>query len=166
MKEQEPELNQNELEGYKSKINPVNKARLTWDKDLIFAGMTQRGYVIDFDGKVEWGCMPTESLLLSVAACMAIDTVSFLKKMRSELTGFKIDITGERNPTPPQFYKKIDMLLTIDGKDIDEKKVKKAVALSHEKYCSVYHSLRKDMEVKVDYVINNGGEKKDSSVTD
>nr|MDA8168821.1 OsmC family protein [Nitrospiraceae bacterium] len=107
--------------------------------------------------KIEWGCAPTESLLLSLAGCMAIDTVSFLQKMKGELSSFKIDIIGERNPTPPQYYKRIEMILYIAGKNITEKNVQRAVSLSHEKYCSVYHSLRKDIEVKVDYVLDITG---------
>ena len=146
------------LEGYKQKITATVKGRLDWEKELIFHGRTQTGYEIDFDAKVEWGCMPTESLLLSLAGCMAIDTVSFLQKMKGEITGFRIDITGERNPTPPQYYKRIEMVLRITGRNISEKQAKRAVALSHEKYCSVYHSLRKDLEVKVDYVLKNIGE--------
>jgi uncharacterized OsmC-like protein len=45
------------------------------------------------------------------------------------------------------------MVLHIAGKNLDAKKVDRAVALSHEKYCSVYNSLRKDMEVKVRYTL-------------
>ncbi len=142
------------LKGYKEKVAPAMKGTLTWERDLIFHGRTQRGYEVDFDAKIEWGCAPTESLLLSLAGCMAIDTVSFLQKMRGEISDFKLDIIGERNPTPPQYFTRIQMVLTITGKNITEKQVKKAVALSHEKYCSVYHSLRKDMEVNVDYVLN------------
>ncbi|KAF0184128.1 MAG: hypothetical protein FD164_454 [Nitrospirae bacterium] len=141
------------LKGYKEKINPVNKATLEWDRDLIFVGRTQQGYEIEFDANVQWGCKPTDALLLSLAGCMGIDVVMFLQKMRSQIAGFKIVITGERNPDPPQYYKKIDMVLHIGGKELDPKKVARAVALSHEKYCSVYNSLRKDMEVTVDYVL-------------
>ncbi|MDA8171246.1 MAG: OsmC family protein [Nitrospiraceae bacterium] len=153
-KKKEAELDSASLAGYKQQAAPLMKARLDWEKDLIFHGHTQRGYEIDFDAKIEWGCAPTESLLLSLAGCMAIDTVSFIKKMRGEISDFRIDITGERNPLPPQYYTRIGMVLNITGKNISEKQVKKAVALSHEKYCSVYHSLRKDMEVSVDYVLN------------
>ena len=154
-KKKEPEMEAGALEGYKKTISTITKGRLDWEKDLIFHARTQRGYEIDFDAKIEWGCMPTESLLLSLAGCMAIDTVSFIQKMRGEITDFRIEITGERNPTPPQYYKRIEMVLHITGKNISEKQAKKAVSLSHEKYCSVYHSLRKDLEVKVDYVLNN-----------
>ena len=141
------------LEGYKGKIMPVNKGSLTWDKDLIFVARTQRGYEIEFDAAAQWGCIPTESLLLSVAGCMAIDAVSFLQKMKCVISKFKMDISGERNPTPPQYYKKIDMTIHISGENITPKKMERVISLSQEKYCSVYHSLRKDLEVKVSYVI-------------
>ncbi len=141
------------LEGYKGKINPVNKATLTWDKDLIFLGRTPRGFELDFDAEAQWGCIPTESLLLSIAGCLAIDVVSFITKMKAKITKFRIDIAGERNPTPPQYYTKVDMMLTIAGENITPKKLDRAISLSQEKYCSVYHSLRKDLKVNVTYII-------------
>jgi putative redox protein len=145
------------LTGYKEKVAPITKGTLTWDKELIFVGRTQRGYEIEFDAEIQWGCAPTESLLLSLAACMGIDAVSFLQKMRANLASFRIDITGERNPTPPQYYKAIEMVLHISGERITQKQVERAVALSQEKYCSVYHSLRKDLKVSVKYILNGQG---------
>ena len=150
--EEKVELDEN-LEGYKGKINPVNKASLTWDKDLIFLGRTPRGFELDFDAEAQWGCIPTESLLLSIAGCLAIDVVSFVTKMKAKITKFKVDIVGERNPTPPQYYTKVDMVLHISGEDITPKKLDRAISLSQEKYCSVYHSLRKDLKVNVTYAI-------------
>jgi putative redox protein len=150
--EEKVELDEN-LEGYKGKINPVNKASLTWDKDLIFLGRTPRGFELDFDAEAQWGCIPTESLLLSIAGCLAIDVVSFVTKMKAKISKFKVDIAGERNPTPPQYYTKIDMVLHISGENITPKKLDRAISLSQEKYCSVYHSLRKDLKVNVTYAI-------------
>ena len=143
------------LEGYKSKIQQVNKATLTWDKDLIFVGRTNRGYEVEYDAQQQWGCSPTETLLLSVAGCMGIDMVSFLKKMKCEIKTYKMDIVGERNPTPPQYYTAIEMIISISGTGLTAKKIERAISLSHEKYCSVYHSLRKDMKVKVDYTFES-----------
>ena len=143
------------LEGYKTKVSQVNKATLTWDKDLIFVGRTNRGYEVEYDAQQQWGCSPTETLLLSVAGCMGIDMVSFLKKMKCEITSYKMDIMGERNPTPPQYYTSIDMVITMAGSGLTPKKIERAIALSQEKYCSVYHSLRKDMKVKVEYVFES-----------
>lgn len=145
------------LKGYKENIIPVNKGTLTWEKELIFTGRTQRGYEIEFDAQQQWGCSPTESLLLSLAGCLGIDMVTFLQKMRANLHGFKIEIIGERNPTPPQYYTSIEMILHISGENITPRQVEKAIALSQEKYCSVYHSLRKDLKVTTRYILNGEG---------
>ncbi|HYA27141.1 MAG TPA: OsmC family protein [Thermodesulfovibrionales bacterium] len=143
------------LEGYKGKVMQFNKGTLTWDKDLIFVGRTQRGYEIDFDAQAQWGCIPTESLLMSVAGCLAIDIVSFLQKMKAKISQFKIDISGERNPAPPQFYRSAEMVVHIAGENITSKKMERAISLSQEKYCSVYHTLRSDFRVTVRYIINS-----------
>jgi len=144
-----------DLEGYKSKISQVNKATLTWDKDLIFIGRTNRGYEVEYDAAQQWGCSPTETLLLSVAGCMAIDMVSLLRKMKCEIRSYKMDIMGERNPVPPQYYASMEMVISVAGANLTPKKIERAIALSHEEYCSVYHTLRKDMKVKVDYTFES-----------
>ncbi len=141
------------LSGYKEKILPENKGSLEWEKDLIFNARTQMGYEVEFDARMQWGCSPTETLLMSLAGCMAIDVFSFLQKMRVDISSFKIDFSGERNPDPPQYYKSIDMVINIAGKGATQKKLDRAISLSQDKYCSVYHSLRKDMEIKVSYNI-------------
>jgi len=143
------------LDAYKSQISQVNKATLTWDKDLIFVGRTNRGYEVEYDAQQQWGCSPTETLLLSVAGCMGIDMVSFLKKMKVEIKSYKMDIVGERNPTPPQYYTSIEMIIAVTGSGITAKKMERAISLSQEKYCSVYHSLRRDLKTKVEYTFEN-----------
>lgn len=120
---------------------------------LIFTGRTQEGYEIEFDGHVQWRCKPTDFLLLSLAGCMGIDMVMFLKKMKSELSHFKVDIIGERNATPPQYFKNVDQVIHIAEKNLNSKKIDRAIALSQEKYCSVYNSLRKDIDMRVKYVL-------------
>jgi len=142
------------LEGYKGKIMPVNKGVLTWERDLIFHGRTQRGEEVDYDAEFQWGCSPTETLLMSLAGCLAIDVVSFLQKMRATVTKFKIDYSGERNLTPPQYYKSMELVIHISGENITPRKMDRVISLSQEKYCSVYHSLRKDLKVTVKYVID------------
>lgn len=153
----EPEMNElhQSLDSYKSKISQVNKATLTWDRDLVFIGRTNRGYEVEYDAQQQWGCSPTETLLLSLAGCMGIDMVSFLKKMKVEIVSYKMDVIGERNPTPPQYYTSIEMIIQVTGSGLTEKKIERAISLSQEKYCSVYHSLRKDLKVKVDYTFEN-----------
>jgi putative redox protein len=142
------------LKSYKEGITPMVKATLAWERDLVFTGATPQGYEIEFDAKAEWGCKPTEALLLSLAGCMGIDVVTILTKMRIELTSFRMEIEGERNPTPPQYYKTIEIVLHITGENIDPVKVERAIALSRDKYCSVYNSLRFDLALNVRYILN------------
>jgi len=142
-----------ELKEYKKEILPVNKARLNLERDLYFIGTTQRGYEIEYDVKYEEGCSPTESFLLSIAGCLSIDVVHILRKMRCKISRYEIEAEGARNPTPPQYYKSVDMMIHISGEGITPKKIDRAIALSRDKYCSVYHSLRRDIEVNIKYEI-------------
>jgi putative redox protein len=141
------------LEGYKKNITPTVKTTLSWQRDLVFTGTTPQGYEIEFDAQAQWGCKPTESLLLSLAGCMGIDIVTILTKMRITLASFRMEIEGERNPTPPQYYKAVEIVLHIAGNNLDHKKVQRAVALSRDKYCSVFNSLRPDLTLNVRYVL-------------
>jgi putative redox protein len=154
MEENSTERLEDTLEGYKEKILEVNKGTLEWDRELIFNARTQMGYEIEYDANLQWGCAPTESLLASVAGCMAIDVFYFLKKMRADIKSFKIDYTGVRKPDPPQYYRTIDLVINVEGEGLTDKKLDRAVSLSHDKYCSVYNALRKDIEVNVSYSIN------------
>ena len=144
-----------ELQGYKAKIIPTTKATLTWSRDLVFAGRTPQGYELDFDADAQWGCRPTEALLLSLGGCMAIDIVSILKKMRMEICRFRIDLVGERNPEPPQYFRAVEMVFHMTGRDLDPRRIDRAIALSRQTYCSVYNSLRSDMDLKISYVVDD-----------
>lgn len=143
-----------ELAAYKQEILPVNKGRLALQRDLYFVGTTQRGYEVEYDVKYEEGCSPTETLLMSVAGCLSIDVVHILRKMKCEISHYEAEFEGVRNPDPPQYYRSFDIKLHLAGSGITPKKVDRAIALSRDKYCSVYHSLRKDIEVKISYKID------------
>jgi putative redox protein len=144
-----------ELQGYKARITPSTKATLTWSRDLVFAGRTPQGYELDFDADAQWGCKPTEALLLSLGGCMAIDIVSILKKMRMEIRRFQIDLAGERNPEPPQYFRTVEMVFHLTGENLDPRRIDRAIALSRQTYCSVYNSLRPDLDLKISYTVDN-----------
>jgi putative redox protein len=145
------------LTDYKAKVPVETRGVLTLERDLVFVGRAEGGETIDFDPKREWGCFPTDSLLLSLAGCLAIDVVSFLRKMRAEVTEFRIDARAVRNQTPPQYFRAVENLIKIKGRNIDGRKMDRAISLSKEKYCSVYHTLRKDLEYTVKYEIEHEG---------
>ena len=158
MQEKEDRLAEPELVGYKEKILPVNKARLNLVRDLYFMGTTQRGYEVEYDVKYEEGCSPTETLLLSIGGCISIDVVHILRKMRCEVTHYEMTAEGERNLDPPQYYRSVDLVIHIAGRGITPGKIERAIRLSREKYCSVYHSLRQDLKINIRYEIDGRGQ--------
>ena len=142
-----------EMEGWKNHVPGESKGFLTWENNFVFTARI-RGYEYEYDAQSMEGCWPTDTLLMSVAACLAIDVLMFLKKMRADINSFEVETSGKRNPTPPQYFKSIELHINVSGSGLTPKKLDRAISLSQEKYCSVYHSLRKDMEVKVSYNIN------------
>lgn len=141
------------LEGYKEHVDADMEARLEWEQDLYFTASTQRGYDMEFDANVQMGCMPLEGLLLSLAGCVAIDVVSILKKMRCSLSSMSMKIHGKRSETPPQRLCSAVLELFLKGDNLPEEKVRRAVSLSAEKYCSVRHSLKEDIDIRTVYHI-------------
>lgn len=148
--EREVEMN---LDNYKEKILPVNKGRISLQRDLYFLATSQRGYEVEYDVTYQEGCSPTETLLMSLGGCMSIDVVHILRKMRCKVDHYEMTMEGTRYPNPPQYYKSFDFTIRISGKGITPARIERAISLSREKYCSVYHSLRQDIEVNVRYEI-------------
>jgi putative redox protein len=94
-----------------------------------------------------------EALMFALAGCMAIDLVHILGRMRAELHSLKTEIHGERAQTEPKRFTRIGLRYLLSGNHINPSEVERAIALSREKYCSVYHSLRPDLELETSYVI-------------
>ncbi len=157
MEEKNAEDLEKSVEGWKEKVPLESKGFLTWENELVFTARI-RGYEFEYDPRAMEGCFPTDTLLMSVSGCLAIDVVMFLQKMRVEIREFEIETSGKRNPTPPQYFKSIEIIIHISGKGITSRKLDRAISLSQEKYCSVYHSLRKDIDVKVSYEIKEDQE--------
>ena len=136
-------------------MSDTREVQAQWLADSRFRIESSLGVEAVFDGDREAGLSPMENLLGSLATCMGIDVVMILEKMRTDLRGLRINITGERNPQPPKFYRKIDFVFTVTG-DIPQDKVERAISLSFDTYCSVFHTLRKDLVVDHKVVIQGG----------
>jgi len=119
------------IKGWKENVPAESRGFLTWEKDLVFTARI-RGYAFEYDPRAMEGCWPTDTLLMSVAGCLAIDVVMFIQKMKAEIKDFEIEISGERNPTPPQYYKSMEMTIHISGKGVTAKKLDRAISLSQD----------------------------------
>ncbi|AAL81512.1 osmotically inducible protein OsmC [Pyrococcus furiosus DSM 3638] len=89
----------------------------------------------------EGGISPMKLLLLSVAGCTAYDVVMILRKMREPIRGLRVEIEGVRREEHPRVYKEVTIHYKIYGK-VDEKKARRAIELSQEKYCSASAHLK------------------------
>lgn len=114
-----------------------------------FRVQSPEGSSFILDGRASEGLSPMQSLLASAAGCMGIDVVSILTKMRSEPEALAIEIEGDRAPEPPRYYTALRIRFHVTGA-VPRDKVERAVALSLEKYCSVFHTLRKDLRVSTE----------------
>ena len=83
---------------------------------------------------------------------MAGDVVAILVKGRVPLRGLRARLIGERRGAEPRHFVKVDLHLVVTG-EVPSDKVERALALSREKYCSVWHSLRKDIALTTSFEI-------------
>jgi len=102
------------------------------------------------------GVSPMQLLLLSAAGCTSYDVVMILKKMRQPIEGLEVEVSGERSEEHPRVYTEVHLHYKIYG-DLEDGKVKRAIELSQEKYCSVAAQLRKGgTEITYSYEIVRG----------
>ena len=96
----------------------------------------------DWDGKE--GLSPVQTLALALAGCMASDVVTILQKGRLPVRGLRAVLAAERAEAEPRRFLSVDLRFEIAG-DVPADRVERAIALSREKYCSVWHSMRQDI---------------------
>ena len=131
---------------------------VNWVDGMLMVGKSHSGHSITMDGPPEiggdnLGVRPMEMLLLGVAGCTMIDVVSTLKKMRQELTHCETKVNAERATDHPKVFTDIHIQFIVKGKDLDPKKVEKAITLSAEKYCSASIMLGKTASITHDFEI-------------
>jgi putative redox protein len=116
---------------------------LTWDRDLIFHGVSAHAQMtLDSAGKA--GPSPVQTLAFALAGCMGMDVVHILRKGRFDLRGLKVALVAERAQEDPHRITSVTIDLAITGA-VPEAQAQRAIDLSHEKYCSVWHSMRQDI---------------------
>jgi putative redox protein len=111
------------------------------DSGMAFAAETGSGHFITMDGAPEGGGRnlaprPMETVLAGTGGCSAYDVVLILKRGRHQVSGCSVKLTAERAETDPKVFTRIHFHFVVTGKDLKDEVVARAVALSHEKYCS------------------------------
>jgi len=131
---------------------------VNWVDGMLMVGKSHSGHSITMDGPTDiggenLGVRPMEMLLLGVAGCTMIDVVTTLKKMRQNLIHCETKISAERADEHPKVFTDIHIHFIVQGKDLDSKKVDKAIILSAEKYCSASIMLGKTANITHDFEV-------------
>jgi putative redox protein len=127
-------------------------ATLTWQGDLRFRARVGNHDVL-FDCDSAAGPSPPQAVAAALAGCMAIDVADIVTKGRHTLAALEARITGERAPEPPRRFTRFTLHFTVST-DAPAHAVERAIALSREKYCSVWHSLREDIALETTFELH------------
>jgi putative redox protein len=134
-----------------SDVRPPLEATLEWDGGQQFTGMVGK-HEVSMDGSAAAAPTPVQLLALSLAGCMAIDLVHILTRGRHTVTSLRTSLTGYRSEENPRRFTRIRLKFTLAGQ-LRPEHVERAIQLSREKYCSVWNTLRQDIELEVGFAI-------------
>jgi putative redox protein len=126
-----------------------------------FVAETGSGHVLVMDGapdpvKPDNGGQnlaprPMETVLAGTGGCTAYDVVLILKRGRHDVRGCSVKLTSERAGADPKVFTKIHMHFTVKGRGIPVAAVERAIAMSHEKYCSASIMLAKTADITTSF---------------
>jgi len=133
---------------------PSDNVSVRWVEKFTFIASTPQGYSVIMDypeneGEKPKSLCPTEMLLSAIGGCTGSDVVNLMRKMRQDLTGLRVEVTGEKTTSEPEYYKHFHIKYLAEGRSISKDSLEKAIRLSQDKYCTV--SLTVDGKAKVDW---------------
>ena len=123
-----------------------------------FEASADSGHTVIMDaapdvGGSNQGARPMELILMGLGGCTAIDVVHILRKSRQKVTDCRIELQAERSEEVPKVFTKIHVKFLVSGTELNPAKVKRAVDLSAEKYCSASLMLGKVVDITHDFEI-------------
>jgi len=137
----------------------TTKIELNWKNKMAFDAEVN-GHIIPLDadervGGEDYGARPKPLTLVSLGGCTGMDVVSILAKMRVDLEGFNVSVSGELTDEHPKYFHKIHIIYTFKGKDLPMDKLEKAINLSQERYCGVTAMLNKVAAISHEIIIED-----------
>jgi putative redox protein len=130
---------------------PSVSLSLDWQGDLKFSN-SEGSPSIQLDSNDPAVSSPPQALAYATMACMAMDVVHILKKGRHDINALKVVFDGQRAEEHPRRFVAMHIRFDITGNPPDEA-VRRAIDLSHEKYCSVSNSIRTDIEFTTSFTV-------------
>ena len=94
---------------------------------------------------------PMETMLAGAGGCTAYDVVLILRRGRHDVRGCSVKLTSERAPVDPKVFTRIHMHFVVSGRGLTANAVERAIAMSHDKYCSATIMLAKSAEITTSF---------------
>ena len=118
---------------------PTHKAvQLEHLGGMRFHAVPSSGHELDFDDRrSNQGGSPVETVLSALASCSGMDVISIAIKKRQRIDSYRIEVTGDQRDEYPQVYTDIDVVHVVEGRDLGEAAIRRAIELSATKYCPV-----------------------------
>jgi putative redox protein len=118
----------------------LRHATVSLQSGMQFEGTAGSGHSLRLDansahGGQGGGFSPMELLLLGLGGCTGMDVIALLRKMRQDVTDYRVEVEGERREQHPQVYTRIRVVHVVRGRNLDPKAVARAVELSETRYC-------------------------------
>jgi putative redox protein len=104
------------------------------------------------DSPPEAGPTPVQTLAFALAGCMAMDVALVMQRGRLPMKALRARLVAERAPSDPRRLLRVDLHFTVAG-DVPPDRVERALQLSRDTYCSVWHSLRPDIELRTSFEV-------------
>lgn len=133
--------------------NPYATVQFAGDDFFVATTPSGHAQVLDIRGQRSAASGPLELLLVALGGCTAADVISVLRKKRQKVTGYRIEIQGERREEHPRSFRRIEVRHYLRGAAISPQAVAQAVELSTEKYCGVAATLRPTAEIVATFEI-------------
>lgn len=123
-----------------------------------FVAETGSGHFLNMDGAPDGGgrnlaARPMETVLAGTGGCSAYDVVLILQRGRHDVRGCCVKLQAERAEQDPKVFTRIAMHFVVTGRGIPAAAIERAIALSHERYCSASIMLGKTAEIRTSYEI-------------
>ena len=126
---------------------------LEWEGELRFRGRSGDAEIL-MESPPKEGPTPVQALGFGLAGCMAMDVAAILSRGRLDLKGLRAHMEGTRSHENPKRLLAVDLRFTVQG-PIPPDRVERAIELSRETYCSVWHSLNPDIEFTTSFEIQD-----------
>ncbi|MEO5763521.1 MAG: OsmC family protein, partial [Vicinamibacteria bacterium] len=126
---------------------------LNWQGGQVFKG-TSGGVSMTLDGTRETGPSPVQAMGFALAGCMAIDVVDVIGKGRLPVKAVSCDLRVFRAEETPRRITRLNLHFVVKG-EVPEDRVARAIELSREKYCSVWHSLNPTIDFKTSFTVSS-----------